>query len=67
MYRNLVYERPHVGAEQRVGQRHAVHGRHTGIDDAPADATTGLVQLSGLVQARYAQISQSHDLSLIHI
>ncbi len=63
MYRSLVDDRPHVGAEQRVGQRHAVRGQRPGTDEAPADAATGLVQLSGLVQARYAQISQSHDLT----
>ena len=63
MYRSLVDDRPHAGVEQRVGQRHAVRGQHTGIDDAPADAATGLVQLSGLVQGRYARISQRHDLT----
>ena len=48
MYRGLVDDRPHARVEQRVGH---------------ADAATGLVQLSGLVQGRYAQISQRHDLT----
>ena len=30
---------------------------------APADAAIGLVQLSGLVQGRYARISERHDLT----
>jgi DNA-binding MarR family transcriptional regulator len=34
-----------------------------GADDAPADAATGLVQLSALVQGLYAKISQRHDLT----
>jgi DNA-binding MarR family transcriptional regulator len=63
MYRSLVDDRPHVGAEQRVGQRHAVRGQHLGTDDARADAATGLLQLSGLVQGLYARISQRHDLT----
>jgi DNA-binding MarR family transcriptional regulator len=34
-----------------------------GADGAPADAATGLVQLSSLVQGLYARISQRHDLT----
>ena len=34
-----------------------------GADGAPADAATGLVQLSALVQGLYARISQRHDLT----
>jgi DNA-binding MarR family transcriptional regulator len=63
MYRSAVDDRPHVGAKERVGQRHAVHGEHTGMGDVPADAATGLLQLSGLVQALYARTSQRHDLT----
>jgi DNA-binding MarR family transcriptional regulator len=63
MYRSLVDDRPDVGAEQRVGQRYAVRSQHPGTDDAPADAAAGLLQLSGLVHALYARISQRHDLT----
>jgi DNA-binding MarR family transcriptional regulator len=34
-----------------------------GADHAPADGSTGLVQLSALVQGLYARISQRHDLT----
>jgi DNA-binding MarR family transcriptional regulator len=37
-------------------------GRHDSADPA-ADAATGLIQLSGLVQGLYARISQRHDLT----
>jgi hypothetical protein len=32
-------------------------------DDAPIDAASGLIQLSGLVQFLYARISERHDLT----
>jgi DNA-binding MarR family transcriptional regulator len=32
-------------------------------DDAPTDAASGLIQLSGLVQYLYARISERHDLT----
>jgi len=43
-----VDNRPEVAPEQRLGH---------------ADVATGLVQLAGLVQDRYARISQRHDLT----
>jgi DNA-binding MarR family transcriptional regulator len=48
---------------ERVTRRVDVGGQHTGVDDPPADAANGLLQLSGLVQGLYARISQRHDLT----
>ena len=44
-------------------RRRKAVGRHDGADDPAADAGTGLIQLSGLVQGLYARISQRHDLT----
>jgi DNA-binding MarR family transcriptional regulator len=48
MYRSFVKDSPQAS---------------NGAKDAPPDAATGLVQLAGLVQGLYAQISQRHDLT----
>jgi DNA-binding MarR family transcriptional regulator len=64
MYDSSVTESPHAGAlNEAPGQRREADGPHCRADDAPADAATGLVQLSGLVQGLYARISQRHDLT----
>jgi DNA-binding MarR family transcriptional regulator len=44
-------------------QRRKSDGQHDIADDPSADAATGLIQLSGLVQGLYARISQLHDLT----
>jgi DNA-binding MarR family transcriptional regulator len=51
-----VNESPQAKAWNQAG------GRHDSADPA-ADAATGLIQLSGLVQGLYARISQRHDLT----
>jgi DNA-binding MarR family transcriptional regulator len=64
LYDSSVDDNPQARAlNQAAGQRRDVDGRHDGGDDAPADAATGLVQLSGLVQGLYARVSQRHDLT----
>jgi DNA-binding MarR family transcriptional regulator len=45
------------------GRPSEVDQRHTGANDATADATTALVALSGLVHGLYARISQRHNLT----
>jgi DNA-binding MarR family transcriptional regulator len=64
VYDNLVSDSPQAQpVTERVTRRGAVGGHHTGVDDPPADPAGGLVQLAGLVQGLYAQISQRHDLT----
>ena len=64
LYDSSVDDNPQAAAlKQAAGQRRHVDGRHDGGDDLPADAATGLVQLSGLVQGLYTRISQRHDLT----
>jgi DNA-binding MarR family transcriptional regulator len=46
-----------------AGQGCEADGQHTGAEHAHADAATGLVQLSSLVQGIYARISERHDLT----
>jgi DNA-binding MarR family transcriptional regulator len=48
MYRSFVTDRP----QARIG-----------AIDAPADASGGLLQLSGVVHGLYARVSQRHDLT----
>jgi DNA-binding MarR family transcriptional regulator len=55
-----------VGTSEAVGAGHfarfaQVHG--FGLDGDAMDAATGLVQLTGLVQAMYAATSDRHDLT----
>jgi DNA-binding MarR family transcriptional regulator len=54
-----VDDNPQAGALEQAARPR----REVDTDDAPADAATGLVQLSGLVQGLYARISQRHDLT----
>ncbi|RZT27358.1 DNA-binding MarR family transcriptional regulator [Kribbella sp. VKM Ac-2569] len=68
MYRGEVSETqtpPGPARARRGGGRFAgfaqVHG--AGLDPADLDVATGLVQLTGLVQAMYAGISERHDLT----
>ena len=64
VYDNLVNDSPQAQAlTERATRRGEAGGQHTGVDDPPADAASGLVQLSGLVQGLYARISQRHDLT----
>jgi len=64
VYDSLVKDSPQAQAlKERVTRRGEAGGQHTGADDPPADAASGLVQLSGLVQGLYARISQHHDLT----
>jgi DNA-binding MarR family transcriptional regulator len=49
--------------KQADGQRRVVGERHNNAADAPADAATALLQISGLVHGLYARISQRHDLT----
>jgi DNA-binding MarR family transcriptional regulator len=64
MYDSFVTASPQTRASKKAaGQRSEADGQHTGADDAPTDAATGLVQLSGLVHGLYARISQRHDLT----
>jgi DNA-binding MarR family transcriptional regulator len=64
VYDSLVNDSPQAHAlTAPVTQRPEADRQHTGADDPPADAGTGLVQLSGLVQGLYARISQRHDLT----
>jgi DNA-binding MarR family transcriptional regulator len=65
MYRSFVIDSSQAqtskeGTRRRLSE---VDQRHTGPYDATADAATGLVALSGLVQGLYAHISQRHDLT----
>lgn len=64
MYDSFVNASPQARAsKEAAGQRYEADGQQTGADDAPTDAATGLVQLSGLVHGLYARISQRHDLT----
>jgi DNA-binding MarR family transcriptional regulator len=64
MYDSFVTASPQTRAsKEAAGRRFAADGQHTGADDPPTDAATGLVQLSGLVHGLYARISQRHDLT----
>jgi DNA-binding MarR family transcriptional regulator len=64
MYDSFVNASPQViASKEAAGQRYEAGRQHTGADDAPTDAATGLIQLSGLVHGLYAQISQRHDLT----
>jgi DNA-binding MarR family transcriptional regulator len=65
MYDNLVEDSLQAHAvNERVTQRREAEGQQAGkLEDPPADAASGLVQLSGLVQGLYARISQRHDLT----
>ena len=64
MYDSSVNASPQARAsKEAAGQRYEADGLHYASDDAPADAATGLVQLSGLVHGLYARISQRHDLT----
>ena len=57
-------DNPQAGPlKQAARQRREDDNRHNSAEDAPADAATGLVQLSDLVQGLYARISQRHDLT----
>ena len=57
-------ESPQAGAlKEATPQRSEAEERHNGAQIETADAATGLVQLSGLVQALYASIAQRHDLT----
>ena len=62
LYDSSVNDSPQATASNQAGgQRRRAHGQH--VDEPPADATTGLIQLSGLVQGLYARISERHDLT----
>jgi DNA-binding MarR family transcriptional regulator len=64
LYDSSVDDNAQAGAlKQAAGQRRVVDGRHDDAADAPADAATGLLQISGLVHGLYARISQRHDLT----
>jgi DNA-binding MarR family transcriptional regulator len=64
MYDSFVTDSPQAGAlNEALGQRRDADGPHYPADAAPADAATGLVQFSGLVQGLYARISRRHDLT----
>ena len=64
MYDIFVTDSPQARAlNEALGERREVGVQHDRADDAPAEAATGLVQLSGLVQNLYARISQRHDLT----
>ncbi len=57
-------DNPQAGAlKQAARQRREDDSRHDSVEDGAADAATGLVQLSDLVQGLYARISQRHDLT----
>jgi DNA-binding MarR family transcriptional regulator len=64
MYRSVVRDsRQAKAVEEPAKRQHEARGQHDDAHDAPADAATGLVQLSGLVQGLYARISQRHELT----
>jgi DNA-binding MarR family transcriptional regulator len=64
LYNSSVNDSPQATVLNQVGeQRLTSHGQPDIADDSPADAATGLIQLSGLVQGLYARISQRHDLT----
>ena len=64
LYDSSVNDSPQAEAlDQAGGQRRKADGHHDSADDPAADAATGLIQLSGLVQGLYARISQRHDLT----
>jgi DNA-binding MarR family transcriptional regulator len=63
MYDSFVTVSPQTRASREAARRRYAAGQLTGADSAPADAATGLVQLSGLVHGLYARISQRHDLT----
>jgi DNA-binding MarR family transcriptional regulator len=64
LYDSSVNESPQATVLNQAGaQRRKSDGQHDIADDPSADAATGLIQLSGLVQGLYARISQRHDLT----
>jgi DNA-binding MarR family transcriptional regulator len=64
LYNSSVNDSPQATVLNQAGeQRRTSHGQHDIADDPSADAATGLIQLSGLVQGLYARISQRHDLT----
>ncbi|MFB4278622.1 MarR family winged helix-turn-helix transcriptional regulator [Nonomuraea sp. MTCD27] len=46
-----------------TGRETTLEGWGAGLDGAPMDAATGLVRLSGLVQAVYQRVSERHELT----
>jgi DNA-binding MarR family transcriptional regulator len=64
LYNSSVNDSPQATVLNQAGElRRTSHGQHDIADDPSADAATGLIQLSGLVQGLYARISQRHDLT----
>lgn len=64
LYDSSVSDSPQATVlNQADEQRRKSDGQHDIADDPSADAATGLIQLSGLVQGLYARISQRHDLT----
>jgi DNA-binding MarR family transcriptional regulator len=60
MYCSVVAEMAQAVAEAAAGRGCAADGPGTGTE---ADVATGLVQLTTLVQAIYARVSERHDLT----
>jgi DNA-binding MarR family transcriptional regulator len=65
MYYSEVSETAQAAAATATaaGQGCTVDGPWANADDSPADVATGLVQLTTLVQAIYARVSERHDLT----